>query len=156
MTAWKDGTFLGLLLIGSGLLAAAIVFYRMDMAFLDDAVQSDAVVVDKFYRSRIGESDGSRSIAYEWADASHQPPMAWTGQAPYSGGREAFDALVPGESTVRIAWRYLDDGRSVESRLLQDGFTGMPWPMLLIGIALLIAALIRFTIVHRTCSGDQP
>ena len=149
MSAWKDGTFWGMALVGAAFLIGALLIQRMDAAFLAEAIEADAVVVDKDYRPASRNADGStrdlesRSIRYEWLDPDLDPPMTWSGEAPYSAGPEAFDALVLGQSTVRLAWRRIDDGRSVDSRLLEDGFTGVPWPLLILGLVLLLTAPVR-------------
>lgn len=156
--AIRDGTFIGMLVIGIAALTVAILLYRSDTAFLSEAMQATAVVTDKRIdvgrRTNMGgtnrtpESD-DYDIGYQWIDYELSPPITWTGRAPFAGDREAFDALVPGESTVRIAWRRTDDGRSVESRLVEDGFTGMPWPLLIIGAGLLLAAPVRLFVLLR-------
>ena len=161
MRAMKDRMFWALLLVGAALLIGAILIGRMDAAFLAEAMETEAVVVDKYFREATRNPGGSqrdpesRSIRYEWVDPDLKPTMTWSGEAPYSGGRDAFETLVLGESTVRIAWRRVDQGRSVESRLLEDGFTGMPWPMLLVGIVLLLAASIRLANLSRAATGGR-
>lgn len=151
-SAMRDSTFWGLLLIGLGLLLAAWVFYRVDTAFLERATLSEAVVIDKTEESA-GASSGLRhSIRYQWTGTG-LPERIHQGAGSYSGGEEAFDALVIGESTVRIAWAYSEDGRTLESRLVEEGFTGVPWPMVIIGAGLLIAAPVRFGFLQRKHQG---
>lgn len=153
--AFRDSTFWGLLLIGLGSLLAALVFYRMDAAFLERATLTEAVVIDKTERSGGGDSADRRTVRYEWPDPE-RPGWTHQGAASYSGGEEAFDDLVLGEATVRIAWFEADDGRTMESRLVEDGFTGIPWPMLIIGAGLLIAAPVRFLYLRRKSRGNGP
>ena len=153
--ALKDSTFWGLVLLAIGLLLAALVFYRMDAGFLERAALTDAVVIDKTERSAGASSGDRRSVRFEWTDPD-RPDRSHQGAGAYSGGEEAFDALVIGESTVRIAWAYSDDGRSLENRLVEDGFVGVPWPMLIIGLGLLIAAPIRWIVLQRKQPRDDP
>lgn len=151
--ALRDSTFWGLLLIGLSMLLAAWVFTRMDTAFMDRATVAEAVVIDKSARSGDAGSSSRYSIRYEWTD-SERSDRTHQGAGAYSGGEEAFDALVIGESTVRIAWAYTEDGRTLESRLVEEGFTGVPWPMVILGLGMLVAAPIRLFFLQRSEQGE--
>jgi len=149
----RDLTIWGLAVMGIAFSVAAVMFSRADAEFLEQAEEVDAVVIEKNVRSGDAGSSDSLSVRYEWTNATANPPRTHRGAGAYSGGEAAFDALVPGESTVRVAWRTTDDGTTIESRLVEDGFTGMPWSLLFVGLGMLIAVPIRALILYRAEPG---
>jgi len=135
------------------------LFYSWDRAFLEEATLTSAVVSDKTERS--GSSNGSSTyrISYRWViEDGHEVrgrPVdeSWSGSDVWSGGKESWEALQPGVSTVEIAWRYSDDRRSTKSRVVTDGAIGVPWPPVFLGIILLGVATGRI-IWRRRRPGD--
>jgi hypothetical protein len=121
--------------------ALAWSFYSWDREFLDNATITQAVVTDKDVGNPGSTSVPSRnySVSYRWVvEGGHEYKgkaidESWSGTSAWSGGEERWDALEPGVSAVEIAWRYSDDRRSTESRLLEHGVVGIPWPMIILG-----------------------
>lgn len=123
-----------LLAFGAALLALTFYFYQKDQRFLEHAQVTDAVVTDKSRRSGSGDDSDSYSVAYEWPGTWNDRSITWTGRDSWSGGEEAWQALKPGTSTVKIAWVPTEDGKGTHSRLYEQGFLGIPWPSLIVGL----------------------
>jgi len=139
----------GFLAIGTAFLTAALSFWRADARFFEQATPGTAVVVEKFGGDGDSDSSEGRHIRYEWLDTTVEPPTKQQDSAAFSGDRAAFDALVPGQSTVRIAWRTGGNDGGPDSRLVEGGFVGMPWSMLLVGLGMLSAVPIRALLLIR-------
>lgn len=134
-----------LLIMGSALLALTFYLYQQDRRFLAQAEVVDAVVTDKG-RSRGSDSDSDTlSVTYEWPTTWQGHPTTRKGRDFWSGGARAWRALEPGSSTVKIAWVPTDDGRGADSRLYEQGFTGMPWPSLIVGLLMTGAGVFRLS-----------
>lgn len=135
-----------LVIAAMALFALTYLFYSLDRDFLESASVIRAVVTDKNSR---GVDSPKYYVSYQWVVENgheykgHPIDETWSGSGSWAGGEASWRALEPGVSTVEIAWRYTDDRRSTESRVLEHGFNGVPWPMLFLGITLLGVAVGR-------------
>ena len=149
----RDFKLWGMLAIGASFSTAAVSIWRADAEFLGEATVTTALVVEKSAGSENSGEPDRASVRYQWTEAGNEPRRTHFGSDAFTGGEAALDALVPGQSEVAIAWRKTDDGQGVESRLVGEGATGMPWSLLLVGIGMLLAVPVRAVILYRSGLG---
>jgi hypothetical protein len=126
--------------LGLVLVVLAFVFWNSDKAFFDEASIIDARITDE--RRRQGSSDSSDTFILDYEFTPSGSDITWTG-SDYWAERRGLEAPPEVGENIPVAFIYIDNGVSVESRLAEAGFQSQfPWGIALPGGLIAIGGLV--------------